>query len=522
MTGQMHLQNSAPATYLGIDVGTSATKAVILASDGTVVARSRVPHPAARGAGAGRADPSAWRTSITAAVRDLAPHSAAVRGVGIDTHCPTALLLDATGVPLVAGVTWDHPGLAEPTAQLIAALNPVHRRLLGNHLMAATAMGAAHLLLQSIEPQAAAAATTFGLAGTWLGQWLTGERAIDPTQASYTGLMASTDGSCRWLADVVEQLGIPPQQLPPVRPSLSVLGTLLATTAATLGLPQGIPVMVGSGDTPAASYALGTEPGGRPLLIMGTTHVVSNALAVPDSRAKALQRIDVRPGRWLINGVINGGDALAAGAQRLGYGEGDIAVEALVATAFQTRPDQMADAPVFIPHTRPERGPLWFAEPRTALLGDIPDTAAPAAARGVVEGVLFADRMIIESCIGSQQRTLYVCGAFGFEPEMPQLLADALDRDILVVDESHLPAIGAAAMCLDVLDAIPVPPPSARLVRPRPEWRPIVAERWQRYRQVWSTVTGIQPLGTLDESIESLGPDVPPLQPTSLTRSVRT
>ena len=98
-------RNAAPATYLGIDVGTSATKAVILASDGTVVARSRVPHPAARGAGPGRADPSAWRASITAAVRELAPHTADVAGIGMDTHCPTALLLDATGVPLVAGIT---------------------------------------------------------------------------------------------------------------------------------------------------------------------------------------------------------------------------------------------------------------------------------------------------------------------------------------------------------------------------------------------------------------------------------
>jgi xylulokinase len=522
MTREQHPQNAASATYLGIDVGTSATKAVVLAADGTVVARSRVPHPAARGAGAGRADPSAWRTSIIAAVRDLAPHTAAVRGVGMDTHCPTALLLDATGEPLVAGVTWDHPGLAEPTQQLIAALDPVHRRLLGNHLMPATAMGAAYRLLQTIEPQATAAATTFGLAGTWLGQWLTGERAIDPTQASYTGLMASTDGSCRWLADVLLRLGISPQQLPPVRPSLSVLGTLLPTAAATLGLPQGIPVLVGSGDTPAASYALGTEPGGRPLLIMGTTHVVSNALASPDPRAKALQRVDVRAGRWLINGVINGGDALAYGAQRLGYGQGDIAVEALVGTAFRTRPDQMADAPVFIPHTRPERGPLWFAEPRTALIGEIPDPSTPAAARGVVEGVLFADRMIIESCIGADQRTLYASGAFGFEPELPQLLADALDRDILVVDESHLPAIGAAAMCVEVLHGTVVSPPQARLVRPRPEWRNIVARRWQQYREIWSTVTGTPPPSTLDESMETLAPAMSEPEPQSLTRSVFT
>lgn len=239
---------------------------------------------------------------------------------------------------------------------------------------------------------------------------------------------------------------------------MSVLGPLRATAAATLGLPPGIPVMVGSGDTPAASYALGTKPGGRPLLIMGTTHVVSNALAAPDFRAKALQRMDVHAGRWLVNGVINGGDALAEGAELLGYGRGDIAVEALVGTAFQATPAEATNAPVFIPHTRPERGPLWFAEPRTALLGDITDPAAATAARGVVEGVLFADRIIVESCIGDQQRTLYASGAFGFEPELPQLLADALDRDILVVDESHLPAIGAAAMCVEVLEGTVVAP----------------------------------------------------------------
>jgi xylulokinase len=261
---------------------------------------------------------------------------------------------------------------------------------------------------------------------------------------------------------------------------------------------------------------------GRPLLIMGTTHVVSNALAVPDPRAKALQRVDVRAGRWLINGVINGGDALAEGAARLGYGQGDIAVEALVGTAFQTQPDQMTDAPVFIPHTRPERGPLWFAEPRTALLGAIPDPTTPAAARGVVEGVLFADRMIIESCIGAQQRTLYVSGAFGFEPEMPQLLADILDRDILVVDESHLPAIGAAAMCVEVIDGRVVAPPQSRRVQPRPEWRSLVDQRWQQYREIWSTVTGTLPLSTLDESIESLAPAVSKPKPQSLVRSVLT
>ena len=499
----------APATYLGIDVGTSATKAVVLSADGTVIARSRVTHPAARAVGHGRADPAAWRASLITAVGELEPHTAAVTAIGVDTHCPTALLLDDDGEAIAAGLTWDHPELAEPTDELIRALNPAHRTLIGNHLQPATAMAAAHLLLRTLEPDASATAATFGLVGTWLGQWLTGERAIDPTQASYTGLMASTDGSCEWLTDVADRLGIPRHQLPPIRPSLSVLGALLPAAAELLGVPAGIPVLVGSGDTPAASYALGARPGGRPLLIMGTTHVVSNALDTPDPRAKALQRVDVRPGRWLINGVINGGDALAEGARRLGYGQGDVAVAALIGTAFRATPADVDGAPVFIPHTRPERGPLWFAEPRTRLIGEIPDSSAASAARGVVEGVLFADRMIVESCIGADQRTLYVSGAFGADPELPQLLADVLDRDILVVDESHLPAIGAAGMAVEVLTGTTIEPPAGRRVAPRAQWRDTVQRRWLQYRRHWSEVTGILPLSTLDDVAAGLAHDLP-------------
>lgn len=485
--------------YLGINVGTSATKAVVIDTDGRVLARSRVCHPSARGVGPGRADPTAWRSSITAAVAQLGSYAAGVAGIGLDTHCPTALLLDAAGRPLAAGVTWDHPGLAGPTAELIATLSADERRLTGNHLMPATAMGAAYRLFQQVEPEALSTATTFGLAGTWLGQWLTGRRAIDPTQASYTALMSGTDGRCQWLAEALVRFGIPAHQLPPVLPSLSVLGPLCPTTADVLGLPHGIPVLVGSGDTPAAAYALGTAPGGRPLFIMGTTHVVSNALAEPDPRALALQRTDVRTGQWLINGVINGGDALADGAAQLGFGRDDSAVAELVDAAYDAGPAD--DTPVYIPHTRPERGPLWFAEPRTALLGLRPDTTRIAAARGVVEGVLFADRMIIESCVGADQRSLYVSGAFGDEPRLPQLLADVLGRDILVIDESHLPALGAAAMCCEVLDGTIVDPPRARLVQPRPEWHATIERRLQQYRATWSQVTGVAPPSTLDDAL---------------------
>ena len=319
--------------YLGIDLGTSATKAVVLTADGTVLARCRVTHPTARTAQPGRADPNAWRDSIAAACRQLGEIAQHVQAVGIDTHCPCALLLDDDGKPLTRGLSWDHPGMAAPTAELIELTTAAHRRLIGNRLAPATAMAAAYRLFCELEPDAVSRATTFGLVGTWLGQWLTGERAIDPTQASYTGAMATTEGGGRWLTDLLEAFDVPVGLLPPVRSSLDVLGPLLPSAARELGLPAGVPVLVGSADTPAASYALDVKPGGRPLFIMGTTHVISNCLDAPDLRSQALQRADVRPGQWLINGVINGGDALALGAKMLGYGLGDVAVAGMIGIA---------------------------------------------------------------------------------------------------------------------------------------------------------------------------------------------
>jgi xylulokinase len=82
--------------------------------------------------------------------------------------------------------------------------------------------------------------------------------------------------------------------------------------------------------------------------------------------------------------------------------------------------------------------------------------------------------------------------------------ADALDRDILVVVESHLPAVGAAAMCSEVLDGHVIDAPAARRVSPRTEWRDTVATRWHEFRRAWSMVTGVPPLGTLDDAVASI------------------
>ncbi|GAA2721543.1 xylulokinase [Cellulomonas aerilata] len=485
------------STYVGIDLGTTATKAALIDSDGTVLARSRVAHSDARKVGVGRADPVAWIASVTGACRALGPAAGQAVAVGLAVHCPTALLFDADGVPLAAGLTWDHPENVRHAARVREHLTDDERRRTGNHLSPATMMVGAHSFFAEHEPDALAEAHRLGLVGTWLGQWFTGQSGLDCTQASYTGAFDVSSSTGDWMDGVLDRLGVPRELLPPIRPALSVLGALRPFVAESLGLAADIPVVVGSADTPAASFCLGARPGGTPLFIMGTTHVVSNCIGAPDTRAQALQRADVRPGQWLINGVTNGGDALAIGAQLLGYGTSGGSVQSLIEDAWAATRRDVTDAPVFIPHVVAERGPLWLDQPRTALIGMVSGTGQRQAARGALEGVLFADRMIIESCVSPDQGPVLLSGAFGSDVAVPQLLADMLDKDIRVVDEGHLPSIGAASMAVETLEGHEVPGPSSRLVHPRASWHDAVEDRWQHYQELWQLVVGRPPLAPL-------------------------
>lgn len=485
------------STFLGLDLGTSATKGVILADDGTVVARARAPHPDSRRGRPGRADPAAWEQSIVAVCLQLAPELARVSGIGIDTHCPTVVPLGDDGRPVTLGVTWDNPALSEYFDRYSERRSPADIRATGNHPSQPTFAAVAYHYLRESEPDAFARLATLGFAGTWLGNLLTGRLGIDPTQASYSGVFDTIGDRPAWLSDALVDLGIDPDVLPPVLAPLDVLGEASTTFAELAGVPKGIPVTVGCADTPAASYALGTAPGVNPFLIMGTTHVVNSCLAAPDLRARALQRRGIRPGEWLINGVTNGGDALAAAASVFGYGEKESAVAELVRLGGALAGTDAAAAPLFVPHVMPERGPFWFERPCAGLTGLARSTSRAQLARGVLDGVIFADRMVLEATIPPGEEVVYLTGAFGEDPVLPQFLADATGRSFDVALEPDLPAIGAAALCADAAHAGIRCRLTTNRVQPRQENASVFEERWQAFREQWCTVTGREPLPAL-------------------------
>ncbi|MFT4262958.1 MAG: FGGY-family carbohydrate kinase [Nocardioides sp.] len=484
-------------TFLGLDLGTSATKGVIIADDGRTIARARAAHPDSRRGGVGRADPAAWEESLLAVCRQLGPELEQISGVGIDTHCPTVVPLGDDGYPVTLAVTWDNPALTPYFAHYSRLRSTKAIRSTGNHPSQSTFAAVAYHYLREAEPDAFDRMVTLGFAGTWLGLQLTGQVAIDPTQASYSGVFDTIGYQPGWLPRTLSELSIDATVLPPIRQPMDVLGEAGTGFAALAGIPRGVPVIVGCADTPAASYALGTSPGTNPFLIMGTTHVVNSCLDAPDLRARALQRRGLRPGEWLINGVTNGGDSLAVAATVLGFGGKESAVAEIIRLAVTLSPDEVESAPFYIPHVMPERGPFWFEQPCSGLTGMTRTTTRAQLARAVLDGVIFADRMVLEATVPPGDSAIYLTGAFGEDPVLPQLLADATGRRYDVALEPDLPAIGAAAMCAEAVHAVIPRRLTTSRVKPRAKRVARAEQRWQRFREEWSKVTGRDPLAPI-------------------------
>jgi xylulokinase len=479
--------------YLGLDVGTSASKAVLVDVDGGVVARGRATHSAA--SRTGRADAEGWWASAVEAIGQLGGARSETVAIGLSVHSPVLIPLDEDGEPLDDGYRFDAPGLAGVVSAAATAIPAeVHSRI-GNAYSPATAIAGAYRLMQRTDVARASRVRWLGSVGSLLGQRLTGEVAIDPSQASYFGCF-DVIGGAQWIPAAAEALGVADDLLPPVRPAGEPLGPLLLAAAAALGLPSGIPVTVAGGDTPSAAVAVGLDARSDTLLSLGTTHVLTRWRDRPDTRnRRLLQRPHLSGGAWLVHGATNGGLALAEGAAQCTGSDSatGAAVAGTIGSAASLSIEEIPAAPFFLPHVIAERGPLWLSEPAAGFFGDTAGRASDPrlAAWAVVEGVLLADRLVLEHMTGDQGAPLTVAADLSSGGEFAQLAADALNRELRVVEEPHLSALGAARLTAEV-GGVTMPPVSASVAFvPRPERAALVDSRWQEWRQVRSAHLGL-------------------------------
>lgn len=481
--------NAGPPYSLGIDLGTSSAKAVMVSAGGKLVSQASAGYPVTSAkAGYAETDPGLWWNAVVACVGEAvqaagAPPSA----IGLSGQMHGLVMTAEDGTAMRPALLWAD-GRAAGSLRAYRLLGPSALDRLANPL----APGMTGPLLSWVaenEPRTYAGARWALLPKDWLRGRLTGEIHAEPSDASAT-LLYDVAGD-RWDLDVIRGLGLDDRLLAPLLPSAAApAGRLAPGPAAELGLPAGIPVAAGAGDTAAACLGSGIGPGDIQLTV-GTGAQVVRLLSSPEGRAEAgvnLYRSATPRGWYHMGATLNAGICLNWARTVL-----NATWEELYASA--DRPGR-ATEPVFVPHLTGERTPYSDAALRGSWTGLSLADDRESLLRTVLEGVAFAIRDALDAlCGGRLPARLRMAGGGSLAPGWRQLLADVLQAPLYAADVPAASGRGAALLGAQAAGLLspaditgPLAPPARLVAEPDPAMSVFHAGRLARFREVVSAL----------------------------------
>src|SRR5215207_7757742 len=338
---------------LGLDLGTSSIKALLLAEDGAVLGEGSASYAvsAPRPGWAESSPEDWWEAVVEATASAVGRRGAEVTALGLSGQMHGVVLADEQGLPLRPAILWADARSGDELAAYRGLGADLSRRLANPPAVGMA--GPSLLWLRDHEPGAYASARWALQPKDWLRVRLTGEAAAEPSDASATLLYdLFTDG---WDYAAAESLGLRPGLLAPLVASGSVAGSLTPEAAHALGVPAGLPVAAGAADTAAAMLGGGLLRPGPVQLTVGTgAQIVSpKGGPEPDPGGRThLYRAAV-PGLWYSMAAIqNAGLALEWARKTLGASWEDVYEE-----AFAVPPG--AGGVVFLPYLSGERTPRF-------------------------------------------------------------------------------------------------------------------------------------------------------------------
>ena len=435
---------------LGLDVSTTATKAVLQDAEGAVLAVGasaypyETPHPLWS-----EQDPALWwdasRVAVRAALDAAEADAAAVEAVGLTGQMHGLVALDTRDEVLRPAILWND--------QRTAAECDAIREIVGRRRLIATTGNDALpgftapklLWLRRHEPEVWAAIAHVLLPKDLVRLRLTGEHAVDRADGSGTMLfdLASRD----WSTEIVDELGIQRHWLPQTYEGPMVTGTITEAAASATGLRAGTPVIAGGGDQAAAAVGVGSVVPGVSSVSLGTSGVMftttEGPTIEPEGRLHAF--CHAMPDRWHLMGVMLSAagslrwyrDALAPG----------VTFEELVEEAAQAPPG--SDGLLFLPYLTGERTPYPDPLARGAFVGLTVHHGRAHLTRAVLEGVAFGLRDSLELMLaaGLPHPTEIRATGGGIRSALwRQILADVLGAAIVTTTGAEGAAQGAATL----------------------------------------------------------------------------
>lgn len=478
--------------YIGIDLGTSAAKLLLM--DETGVVRNIVskaysiefPRP-----GWSQQNPESWRGAVLEGISELlAGHNAqAVAGIGVGGQMHGLVVLDGDDRVIRPAILWNDGRTAMEVDYLNGTVGKERLSSLTANIAFAGFTAPKLLWMREHEPDLFDRISKIMLPKDYINYVLTGVHCTDYSDASGM-LLLDVEHRC-WSEEMLDLCSLHREQMPQLFESYETVGPLLPEIADQLGLPRGVRVAAGAGDNAAAAVGTGTVGEGRCNISLGTSGTIfisSRHFGVDPNNA--LHSFAHADGGYHLMGCM-----LSAASCNQWWQDGIIANGDYAGEQDKILPEHLGRNHVyFLPYLMGERSPINDTNARGTFLGLTMDTSRADMLQAVLEGVAFAIRDSFEVArgLGLDIRSSKICGGGARSGLWKKILANVLNIRLESVASEQGPGMGGAMLAMvacgaytTVADACEKIVRVSDMVQPDPNVALRYEERYQDFRKIY-------------------------------------
>ncbi len=484
--------------YIGIDLGTSAVKLLLVDGAGAILNSVTkeypisFPHP-----GWSEQNPADWWSACLIGMEELLKDQdkAAVAGIGVGGQMHGLVTLDEGDEIIRDAILWNDGRTAEETAWLNNVIGRDKLSALTANIAFAGFTAPKLLWMQKHEPENFARIAKIMLPKDYINYQLTGVHSCDFSDAS--GMLLLDVEHKRWSKEMLDVCGVSESQMPQLFESYEVIGTLRPEISAALGLSTDVKVIAGAGDNAAAAVGTGTVGGGACNISLGTSGTIfisSDRFGVdPGNALHAFAHAD---GNYHLMGCM-----LSAASCNKWLCEEILKTTDYVAEQADITDDRLGNNRVFfLPYLMGERSPINDTDARGTFIGLSMDTTRADMVQAVLEGVAFAirDSFEVAKGIGICVERSKMCGGGAKSPLWRRIMANVLNIPLELPQTEEGPGYGAAMLAMvgcgeydSAADCAAALVRTTETIEPDPEISARYEAQYQKFRKIYPSVRNL-------------------------------
>lgn len=479
--------------YIGVDLGTSAVKLLLMNEDGKIENIASREYPLYfPNPGWSEQNPQDWFHQSMEGIKELLAGypKEEVAGISFGGQMHGLVVLDERDQVIRPAILWNDGRTGKETEYLNQVIGKERLSEYTANIAFAGFTAPKILWMKEHEPENFGKIRKIMLPKDYLAYRLSGSFCTDVSDAS--GMLLMDVKNRRWSEEMLKICRITEEMLPKLYESYEVVGTLKAEIAKDLGLSENVKVIAGAGDNAAAAVGTGTVGDGRCNISLGTSGTIfisSRKFGVDEHNA--LHSFAHADGNYHLMGCM-----LSAASCNKWWSEEILKTKDFKAEQESIR--RLGENHVFyLPYLMGERSPHNNPDARAMFIGMSMDTTREEMTQAVLEGVAFGlrDSLEVARSLGIELERTKICGGGAKSPLWKKMIANIMNLKVDVIESEEGPALGAAMLAAVGCGAYPdVETVAGKVVKvidtiePEPELVQKYEERYQEFRKIYPAV----------------------------------